>query len=301
MRGLLLGVDEDQRVMALYSFIAEEKADADSPWSVAEMCRWLGVSRSGFYDWEARGPSPRELSDAQLATEIEAIFVASGETYGSPRVHRWLRRQGFRVGRKRVARIMCQRGWVGQVGRSKVRTTVADKTAAPSADLVARDFNPAAPDRTWAGDITYVATGEGWLYLATVIDLYSRRVIGWSITDHLRTELVADALTMAIATRGGVVEGVIFHSDRGCLGGLNRSSQRLDRGGVPWGLCGSGSGRCSCIGGRCRRRVGRRWRGGRTGWSSGRQSREVRRRRTPHWGSVCHPRLGHGGSVTLAA
>jgi putative transposase len=151
MRGLLLGVDEDQRVMALYSFIAEEKADADSPWSVAEMCRWLGVSRSGFYDWEARGPSPRELSDAQLATEIEAIFVASGETYGSPRVHRWLRRQGFRVGRKRVARIMCQRGWVGQVGRSKVRTTVADKTAAPSADLVARDFNPAAPDRTWAG------------------------------------------------------------------------------------------------------------------------------------------------------
>lgn len=212
--------------MALYSFIAEEKADADSPWSVAEMCRWLGVSRSGFYDWEARGPSPRELSDAQLATEIEAIFVASGETYGSPRVHRWLRRQGFRVGRKRVARIMCQRGWVGQVGRSKVRTTVADKTAALSADLVARDFNPAAPDRTWAGDITYVATGEGWLYLATVIDLYSRRVIGWSITDHLRTELVADALTMAIATRGGVVEGVIFHSDRGCQGGFKESLQR---------------------------------------------------------------------------
>ena len=143
--------------MALYSFIAEEKADPDSPWSVAEMCRWLEVSRSGFYDWEARGPSARELSDAELAIEIEAIFVASGETYGSLRVHRWLRRQGFGVGRKRVARIMRQRGWVGQLGRSKVRTTVADKTATPSADLVARDFNPAAPDRTWVGDITYSA------------------------------------------------------------------------------------------------------------------------------------------------
>jgi transposase InsO family protein len=202
--------------MALYSFIAEEKADTDSRWNVAEMCRWLGVSRSGFYDWEARGPSARELSDAQLAIEIEAIFVASGETYGSPRVHRWLRRQGFHVGRKRVARIMRERGFVGQRGRSKVRTTVADRSAVPSSDLVERDFNPVAPDQVWAGDITYIATGEGWLYLATVIDLFSRRVIGWSLADHLRTELVGDALTMAIATRGGHVDGVIFHSDRGC-------------------------------------------------------------------------------------
>jgi transposase InsO family protein len=215
MRGLLLGVDEDQRVIALYSFIAEEKADPQSPWSVTEMCRVLEVSRSGFYGWESRPPSDRELSDAALAVEIEAIFVASGETYGSPRVHRWLRRQGFRVARKRVARIMREQGFVGQMGRARVRTTVPDPAAKPSVDLVNRDFAPSAPDRTWAGDVTYIATGEGWLYLATVIDLYSRRVIGWSLADHLRTELVANALTMAIATRGGAVDGVIFHSDRG--------------------------------------------------------------------------------------
>ncbi len=202
--------------MALYSFVAEEKADLRSPWNVAEMCRVFEVSRSGFYDWEARGPCTRELSDAQLAVEIEAIFVTSGETYGSPRVHAWLGRQGFAVGRKRVARIMADKGFVGQMGRSKVRTTIADKAATPSKDLVHRAFNPTAPDEIWCGDITYIPTGEGWLYLATVIDLFSRRVVGWALADHMRAELVCDALGMAIATRGGHVGGVIFHSDRGC-------------------------------------------------------------------------------------
>lgn len=202
--------------MALYSFVAEEKADLRSPWGVAEMCRVLEVSRSGFYDWESRGPSERELSDAQLAVEIEAIFVASNETYGAPRVHAWLGRQGFRVGRKRVARIMRQKGFVGQMGRRKVRTTIADKAATPSKDLIGRDFGPTAPDQTWCGDVTYIATGEGWLYLATVIDLFSRRVVGWALADHMRAELACDALKMAIATRGGHVDGVVFHSDRGC-------------------------------------------------------------------------------------
>jgi transposase InsO family protein len=203
-------------VIALYSFIAQEKADLRSVFDVAEMCRVLEVSRSGFYSWESGGPSDRDVSDAVLAVEIEAIFVASGGTYGSPRVHAWLGRQGFMVGRKRVARIMRHKGWVGQMGRSKIRTTIADRTATPSRDLVARDFNPTAPDQTWCGDITYISTGDGWLYLATVIDLFSRRVIGWSLAGHMRAELVCDALAMAVATRGGHVEGVIFHSDRGC-------------------------------------------------------------------------------------
>jgi transposase InsO family protein len=173
------------------------------------------VSRSGFSDWESRPPSRRDVDDGQLAVEIEAVWEASARTYGAPRVHAWLARQGFNVGRKRVARIMAANGWAGESGRRRVRTTIPDRAATPAGDLVARDFDPPAPDRTWAGDITYLRTGQGWLYLATVIDLYSRRVIGWSVAAHMRAELVDDALHMAAATRGGRVEGVIFHSDRG--------------------------------------------------------------------------------------
>lgn len=181
------------------------------------MCRTLGVSRQGFYDWQSRGPSARELGDRMLAAEIEAIWECSNRSYGVPRMHAWLRRQGFEVGRKRVARIMALNGWEGECGRRKVRTTIVDKTAQAASDLVGRDFNPPAPDVTWAGDITYIPTGEGWLYLSTVIDLYSRRVIGWGLADHLRTELASVALKMAVATRGGTVaEGVVFHSDKGC-------------------------------------------------------------------------------------
>jgi putative transposase len=201
--------------MAIYSFIAEEQADPDSDWSVAEMCRTLGVSRSGFYDWQDRPPSDRELGDRQLAVEIEAIWECSDRTYGAPRTHRWLRKQGFGVARKRVARTMGDNGWEGESGRRRVRTTVVDRAATAAGDLVGRDFNPAQPDTTWCGDITYLRTGEGWLFLATVIDLFSRRVIGWSAAAHLRTDLVADALEMAVATRGGRVRGVVFHTDRG--------------------------------------------------------------------------------------
>ena len=201
--------------MAIYSFIAEEQADPRSDWSVAEMCRVLGVSRSGFYDWQDRPPSDRELGDRQLAVEIEAVWECSDRTYGVPRTHRWLRKQGFRVARKRVARIMREHGWEGESGRRRVRTTVVDRAASAAGDLVGRDFNPAAPDMTWCGDITYLRTGEGWLFLATVIDLFSRRVIGWSAGAHMRTDLVAQALAMAVATRGGTVSGVVFHTDRG--------------------------------------------------------------------------------------
>ncbi|MGI8793630.1 MAG: IS3 family transposase [Acidimicrobiales bacterium] len=200
--------------MAIYSFIAEEQAI--KVWSVAEMCRVLEVSRSGFYDWQGRPPSQRELDDRQLAVEIEAIWECSDRTYGAPRVHRWLLKQGFEVGHNRVARIMGVNGWEGETGRRKVRTTIIDRGARAATDRVKRDFNPTAPNTRWCGDITYLRTGEGWLFLATVIDLFSRRVIGWSVADHMRTELVANALDMAVATRGGrVAAGVVFHSDRG--------------------------------------------------------------------------------------
>lgn len=211
--------------MAVYSFIAEEQADPSNDWTVAEMCRTLGVSRSGFYGWQSRPRCERDLTDAMLAGEIEAIWTCSDRTYGAPRVHRWLRRQGFGVGRKRVARIMRVNGWEGDSGRRRLRTTIVDRGATAASDLVGRDFNPNQPDRTWVGDITYLRTGQGWLFLATVIDLYSRRVIGWSAAPHMRTELVADALKMAVATRGGTVEGVVFHTDRGSQLGVKGSLQ----------------------------------------------------------------------------
>lgn len=199
--------------MAIYSFIAEEQAN-NSIWPVTKMCRVLEVSRSGFYDWQSRLVSQRALDDRQRVVEIEAIWACSDRTYGAPRVHRSVIKQGFVVGHNRVVRIMAANGWEGETGRRKVRTTIADRGATAAEDRVKRDFSPTAPDSVWCGDITYLRTGEGWLFLATVIDLYSRRVIGWSVAAHMRTELVVDALKMAIATRGGTVAaGVVFHSD----------------------------------------------------------------------------------------
>lgn len=203
---------------AVYTFIAEEQAaptNTDRPWTVAEMCRTLEVSRSGYYDWVGRAPCARELTDRMLEREIEAIWECSDRTYGVPRVTAWLRKQGFVVSAKRVARLMRRNGWEGESGRSRVRTTIVDRGATAASDHVERNFNPEAPDTVWCGDITYLRTGEGWLFLATVIDLFSRRVIGWAVASHMRTELVEDALKMAVATRGGAVAGVIFHSDRG--------------------------------------------------------------------------------------
>lgn len=217
----------------VYTFIGEEKANPDCCWSVSEMCRVLEVSRSGFYNWESRPPSDRELGDRQLRIEIEAIWECSGRTYGSPRVHAWLCRQGFNPSCKRVARIMRVHGFEGESGRRRVRTTIIDRGATAASDRVGRDFNPTAPNVTWCGDITYLRTGEGWLYLATVIDLFSRRVIGWSLAGHMRTSLVADALECAVATRGGHgLNGVIFHSDRGCQYTSSEFGRLCDRLGV---------------------------------------------------------------------
>jgi transposase InsO family protein len=231
-------------VIAVYTFIAEEQADPACDWSLTEMCRVLEVSRSGFYDWQHRGPSQRDLDDAVLAREIELIYIASGETYGVPRMTRWLVKQGFEVNHKGVARIMCELGVEGESGRRRVRATIVDKHAVAATDHVKRNFNPPAPDVTWCGDITYLNSGEGWLYLATVIDLYSRRVIGWAAADHIRTELVADALTMAVATRGGDVASVVFHSDRGSVYTSHTFGELCDAHGVvqsmgATGVCGT--------------------------------------------------------------
>jgi len=193
-----------------FRFIAAEKASH----AVAGLCRVLGVSTSGFYAWTQRPSSARARADGALTARIRAVHQASRGTYGAPRVCAELRAQGTPVARKRVARLMRIDGLTGCRPRRFVRTTIADP-AATAPDLVQRRFTASAPDQVWLTDITYVPTDEGWLYLAAILDGYSRRVVGWSLTDHLRTDLVLAALTMAVqARRPG--PGLIHHSDRGC-------------------------------------------------------------------------------------
>jgi putative transposase len=181
---------------------------------VATTCRVLGVSPSGYYAWRKRPLSARARADVELTAEIQAIHRESRGTYGAPRVHAELAAQGVRVGRKRVARLMRRAGVYGVSRRRPFRTTVRDETARPAPDLVDRQFQAAGPDRLWVADITYVPTWAGFLFLAVVLDAWSRRVIGWAMETHLRTELVLAALDMAVAQRRPT--DVIHHSDQGC-------------------------------------------------------------------------------------
>lgn len=194
----------------MHRFIRAERANH----SVADLCRVLGVSRAGFYAARGRPPSRRALEDAQIAEAIRKIHADSRGTYGAPRVRAMLARRGRRVGQKRVARLMRQEEISGLIRRRKGRTTVRVPGVATAPDLVRREWNPTEPNRLWVADITYCRTWEGWLYLAAVLDCYSRRCVGWSIRDDLRAELVSDAAAMAIAARRPE-GGLIHHSDRG--------------------------------------------------------------------------------------
>ena len=199
--------------MRVYPFIEAEKAGRRN---VSRACALLKVSRAAFYAHLA-GPSKRHWDDAGLAAEIEAVHADSKGRYGAPRVHAELARRGRRHGRKRVARLMRRAGIQGKTPKRWRKTTIADPAATARADAIRRDFTADASklNSRWCGDITYIGTWEGWLYLATVIDIASRRVVGYAMADHLRTELVAAALANAVATRDPA-PGVIFHSDRGC-------------------------------------------------------------------------------------
>ena len=181
---------------------------------VATACRILGVSPSGYYAWLTRPPSDRELSDEWLLAKIKAAHTASHATYGAPRMLHELRDQGIHVGKKRIARLMRQAGIQGVSRRRKFHTTQKDPAASPADDLVERNFTADGPDQLWVGDITYIPTYQGFLFLAVVMDAWSRRIIGWSMATHLRVELVLDALEMALAQRRP--ENVIHHSDHGC-------------------------------------------------------------------------------------
>jgi transposase InsO family protein len=176
------------------------------------------VSTSGYYDHctrEAAGPTERQVAEAELVELMQEIFDASDGNYGVPRMHRELRHAGLAVNKKKVHRLMRRHGMTGRFRRRRVVTTFPGPDAYVIPDLVGRRFEPGAPDVAWCQDITYVPTGEGWLFLASVLDLGSRRLLGYSMADHMRTELVLDALTMAVTARGGAVAGVIAHADRG--------------------------------------------------------------------------------------
>jgi transposase InsO family protein len=197
-------------VSSKYEFIDGEKAN----YPIVKMCRWAGVSKSGFYEWHDRPASATAERRGVLAELIRVIFVDSDETYGYRRVHAELVRQGVEAGPELVRAIMVAEALVACQPRPFRVTTLADGAAAGPVDLCQRDFTATAPGVKLVGDITYIATWAGWVYLATVIDCYSRMVVGYALDDHMRTSLVTDALDMA-RTNHTLIKGCIFHSDRG--------------------------------------------------------------------------------------
>ncbi|SIN22399.1 IS3 family transposase [Micromonospora cremea] len=200
--------------MNVYPFIEAEQAGEHN---VKRACELLEVSRSAYYQQQRGVQSQRQRVDAQLTAKITQVHAVSKGTYGAPRIHADLADAGLRHGRKRVARLMRCAGLAGKSPRRWRTTTVPDPNAGRRPDLVNRDFgtDPAGIDTRWCGDITYINTWQGWLYLATVIDLASRRVVGWAVAEHLRTDLIDAALTDALVRRRPP-SGLVFHSDRGC-------------------------------------------------------------------------------------
>jgi transposase InsO family protein len=192
-----------------FAFIAQEVA-----FPVETMCRVLGVARSGFYAWKKRPKPARAKSDAQLAVKVVAAHQRSRRTYGSPRVHRELRAQGVRVGKKRIERLMRENGIEGRMKRRFKRTTDSKHGGPIAPNILARQFTVTEPNRVWVTDVTAIATGEGWLYLAPVLDLFSRRVVGWASSENNDTALALDALGKALRARRPR-PGLLHHSDRG--------------------------------------------------------------------------------------
>ena len=194
-----------------FAFIATEKAT----YPIRVLCRTLGVSASGFYAWQARpASSVRARTDARLRHQLRVAHRASHGVYGSPRLHQVLRQAGHRISRKRVIRLMRVEGLRGRARRRFRATTVVDPHAQPATNQLARHFTVAAPNRVWAADITGIPTHEGWLYLAVLIDLWSRRIVGWALRPTLATDLVCGALQVAVARRA-CHAGLLHHSDRG--------------------------------------------------------------------------------------
>jgi putative transposase len=193
-----------------FRFVAAERAS----FPVRLPCRVVGAAASGFYAWLRRGPARREGADRGLGARVEAVFAASRGTYGSPRVHAELRAQGVRVGRNRVARLMREGGLSATVRRRAPRTTDSRHGHPVAPNLLGRRFAADRPDAVWLADISYLPTGEGWLYLAAIKDMATREIVGWSMADSLKADLACDALLMAIRRRRPP-RGLLHHPDRG--------------------------------------------------------------------------------------
>jgi len=195
----------------IYKFMAEH----ESEFRIQRMCHVLGVGRSGYYAWCSRSASQRIQEDEVLLVKIQQEYQISRGTYGSPRIHAALQKQGVKCSQKRVARLMRLHKIAGQKRRKRRPiTTQRDPSAMPAPNLLNQEFHASAPDQKWVSDITYIETAEGWLYLASVLDLFSRKVVGWAMADHMEASLVEDALKMALQQRQPEA-GLLHHSDQG--------------------------------------------------------------------------------------
>lgn len=206
-----------------FNFIDAEKAN----FPVDFMCRQLEVSRSGFYASRGREPSPRAKDEAKLVEEVKAIHNESRGTYGGPRVHAVLKERGRATSRKRVARVMREQGIVARCRKRSRRTTDSKHSFPVAENVLGRDFTTSAPNTAWVTDITYVWTREGWLYVAAILDLYSRRVVGWAMSERIDRKLCLDALSMAVEARRPA-PGLVHHSDRGSQYASNEYRRALE-------------------------------------------------------------------------
>jgi transposase InsO family protein len=207
-----------------FGFIEAEKAR----YPVAMLCETLEVSRSGFYAWRSRPPSLRKREDAKLEVHILKAFEKSARRHGSPRIQRDLRDGGIRIGRRRTSRLMRQQDLVARPKRVSVRTTMSEHEHPTAPNVLARDFTASRPNEKWVGDITYLPTAEGFIYLAILMDLHSRRIVGWSVSNTMETSLVLRALEMAIATRE-LDKPLVHHTDRGVQYASKEYTRRLRR------------------------------------------------------------------------
>jgi putative transposase len=219
-----------------YAFIDARKAE----YPVSRMCSVLSVSQSGYHAWKLRALSLRRRHDLVLSARVQMAFRLSHETYGSPRMVHELREQGFVVGRRRIARLMRENGLQARQKRRSTRTTDSAHAFPAAPNLIAQRFDSDAPNRKWGSDITYIWTREGWLYLAVVLDLYARRIIGWEVSDRLHANLALSALNKAITMRG-VHPGLIHHSDRGSQYCANAYQAKLRANGIAISMSGKGN------------------------------------------------------------
>jgi putative transposase len=267
---------------------------------VVVSCRVLGLARQPYYRWLRSPFTDGQLAEAYLANAIHDAHRDDPE-FGYRFLADEVRQeeQHAAVSDRVVWRICRDNQWWSRFGKPRRRKGSKPGTASHD-DLVRRDFTAVAPNQLWLTDLTEHRTDEGKLYLCAIKDVFSNRIVGWAIDERMKARLVVAAIEMAVARRGTDVAGCILHSDRGSQGGFNRWSQHLDDGGVRWDRRGLRR-TCGCIGGKSRRQVDRRWRGARTGSSSGRRSRLEPRPRMRCARPGCHPRLGSGGSATLVA